>query len=59
MADYLRAKVYLFDGKEIRQTIGVGRKPEAMALGPRSGLLYVLSDAGLTRIDLSRILAAP
>ncbi len=57
LADYLRARVYLFDGKEIRKTIQVGRKPEAMALGPLSGALYVLSDAGLTRIDLSRIQA--
>lgn len=54
-ADYLRSSVYLFDGEKIRRTIGVGRKPEAMALGPVSGNLYVLSDAGLTRIDTARI----
>ena len=59
LADYLRARVYLFDGQVIRKIIQVGRKPEAMALGPSSGALYVLSDAGLTRIDLSRIQAEP
>lgn len=58
-ADYLRAKVYLFDGQEVQRTIDVGRKPEAMAVGPISGALYVLSDAGLTRVDNPRSPAAP
>lgn len=52
LADYLRGCVYLFDGKSIQKTIEVGRKPEAMALGPASGRLYILSDAGLTRVEL-------
>lgn len=59
LADYLRAKVYLFDGNKVMRTIDVGRKPEAMALGAKSGALYVLSDAGLTRIENPRSPAAP
>ena len=52
LADYLRARVYIFDGESIVRTIRVGRKPEALALGPVTKNLYVLSDAGLTRIKL-------
>ncbi|MBT6433134.1 MAG: hypothetical protein HOK97_24070 [Deltaproteobacteria bacterium] len=59
LADYLRARVYVFDGEKIQRTIEVGRKPEAMALGPKSGDLYVLSDAGLTRISKPRTPAEP
>jgi hypothetical protein len=59
LADYLRAKVYLFDGQKVERTIHVGRKPEAMAIGAKSGALYVLSDAGLTRIENPRSPVAP
>lgn len=59
LADYLRAKVYLFDGATIRHEILVGRKPEGMALGPVTAELFVLHDAGLTRIEWAKIRAAP
>lgn len=54
LGDYFRGKIYLYDinRKEIEQTFLTGRKPEAMALGPRSGKLYVISSFGLTIFDL-------
>lgn len=57
LGDYCRGKIYLYDTekREIEQTFLTGRKPEAMALGPRSGKLYVVSSFGLTIFDLPAI----
>ena len=57
LSDNLRGKVYMFNllKDRIIHTFLVGRKPEGIAIGPKTGSLYVISEFGLSIFDLSDI----